>query len=607
MKKEQSSLFQKRIKIFIVFIILIFTCLIGRLFYLQIIQSQKYQTLADDNRINIQLLLGNRGIIVDRKNKPIAINKKIYQAVFYKKDNPQYETALEQAKEILGLTSHTFKKIGRQIQNTPAHIPITLKQNLTWPEIAQLEINNLLLPGVRVEVSQKRFYPLEDAAASITGYVSAPKEKEAILDASLKLPGALTGKSGVEHFYENSLQGDTGQQEIEVDARGRPVRFLSTVPPLNGRTIKLTIDEALQKYVYEQLAQHKSAAAVVLDIHTGEILALVSYPSYDPNIFSTGITQDAWQSLLKDPQQPLINKTISGLYSPASLFKLIVALAALEQDPKNVHQQYNCPGHIEVGNHKFHCWKKHGHGPISFTEALAQSCDVYFYELAKKIGHKNIIAMANKVGFNRQLGIDLPNEKKGLVPTPQWKKVTKKEGWYLGDTILLSIGQGSLLSTPLQWAVLMAQIANGGKLITPYIVEHPTKDKQRIQHLGIKKEHLNTILHALTLTINRPGGTGYRSRIPIPEYKMGGKTATAQVRRISLKERREGIRRGDNIDWALRDNSLFMGFAPTHKPQFAAAVIIEHGGWGSVTAAPIGRNILQKTQEIFTPLSRERP
>lgn len=324
---------------------------------------------------------------------------------------------------------------------------------------------------------------------------------------------------------------------------------------------------------------------------------MVSVPGFDPDLFYHGISECNWKSLLNGPYKPMVNKAIAGQYSPASIFKVVVALAALEAG-EPIEASYNCPGYHMVGNHRFHCWKKGGHGPVNLYQALIRSCDVYFYYLARRIGEKAIIDMARRLGASQKTLIDLPNEAKGFLADPEWKKRVRKEGWYLGDTILTAIGQAYVLMTPLQMAKMMAQIANGGREVTPHLVKK--KNLNNKGYISLQGRNIRRVLSALSDAVNKPGGTSYRSRIKEEGRYMGGKTGTAQVRRISMAERAKGVRKLDSIPWHLRDNALFVGFAPVHEPRYALAVICEHKGFGGVHAAPIGKLILEETQKIFS-------
>lgn len=597
MAHEKFSIFQKRLHILSVIFFLLFLLLIGRLAHLQIYQSSKYEILSEGNRINLLLVLPPRGNLFDRNGQLIAANKQVFQATINLNQTKDFLTTLEQVASLLSLSSSQLDKIKSQIQNHPRHIPLSLKKNLSWEEVALLELNRLALPGVNVISATQRHYPWQEAIVHITGYVSAPTEEEVIEDASLNLPDAQSGKTGIERIHEEKLKGKYGRREIEVNARGSLIRTLSYEPPLPGQDLFLTIDVDLQKYMYEKLAPYKSATAVVMDIHTGAILAMVSVPGYNPNSLVTGLEPGEWQTLIKHDQAPLTNKAITGLYSPASILKLPVSLASFAHPDIGTSFQTYCNGHMKVGNHKFHCWKKHGHGAVDFRTAMQRSCDIYYYEAGKRMGHQAIYKMANKLGFGKKLGIDLPQEKAGLLPTPQWKRQRFKENWYLGDTILFSIGQGTILTTPLQWVTALAAITNGGYLVTPHVTQSTLPYPK--EYLNIPPAHLNRLVGILDETTNKSGGTGYVSRITMKGFEMGGKTATGQVRHISLAERAAGIRRGDDLPWALRDNSMFIGFAPVHEPKYAIAVLVEHGGWGSQAAAPLGRDILLKTQQIM--------
>jgi len=579
--------------------VILLALIIGRLSVLQLLQADKYRILSDDNRIRTRLILSQRGGIFDRLGRPLAKNTENYQAIIIPEDVENMDEILSKLKNIFELSSEEIQRIKKSIQQKPRFFPTVIKEELTWDQLSKLEVRALELPGVSIEQGFRRQYPLGPAGVHVLGYVSSPSEMEAQKNKMLILPGAKIGKSGLEAYYEESLAGENGKKVVEVDAHGRIVRELGYVPSVMGKDLHLTVDKELQSYILDIFEEQaiESGAAIVLDIHTGEIISLVSVPGFNPDLFYYGIDTKSWQSLLKDPYKPMTNKAIAGKYSPASIFKIIVALAALESG-HSLHEAHFCPGHYQLGNHRFHCWKKEGHGSVDLYQGLVRSCDVYFYHLARKIGEKPIIEMARRFGLIDLTGIDLPNEASGFLADPQWKKRVRKESWYLGDTILTAIGQAYVLNTPIQMAVMMAQIANGGKRVIPHFVKQEmiVDNGQRIL---IKPETMAIVLKALGDVVNAPGGTSYSSRIAETQYAMGGKTGTAQVRRISMKERGQGLRKDKDIPWHLRDNAMFVGFAPIHAPRYVVALIAEHKGFGGMVAAPLGGKILEKVQKIM--------
>ncbi|MEI8320912.1 MAG: penicillin-binding protein 2 [Alphaproteobacteria bacterium] len=596
---SQSSIFTRiRFLIGIQFVILAVVLL--RLFFLQVIYWNHYKILAEDNRTRIRPQFANRGEMLDRWGVPLVTNIRSYDAYIVPDIIPDIPKMVKAVSGILNLSPWAQEEVLKNIKKRPKFFPTLLKEDISWEELSKLELYNTELPGVYAQEGHARNYLLKHEASQIVGYISTPNQQDVQKDKILISPGAKIGKNGLEYQYESSLRGVSGQKIIEVNSRGRSIRELSTIPSQSGQPLKLTIDYDLQKFTGDLLAPYKSSAAVVLDIKTGEILTMVSTPGYDPSAFFHGISRDKWNTLINDPLSPMTNKAISGLYSPGSSFKILIALAALKAGINPKDKVY-CPGHMMLGKHKFHCWrwKQNGHGYVDMERALYESCDVYFYETALKIKEKPMLEMAKLFGIKEKTGIDLPAERAGFIADPEWKKRVKKEAWYPGDTILTSIGQGYVLMSPLQLVTMIAMVANGGHRIRPHLAmeaaEAPSEDT-----LNISPEHLEFVMNALGKAVNDPHGTAYGSRIKIPEFEMGGKTSTAQVRHITMAERQAGLRSDSQIPWHLRDTSIFVAFAPTHAPRYASIVIGEHEGWGSGFAASKTRDILLKTQELMT-------
>lgn len=572
--------------------------IIGRLYILQVLHSEKYAMLSDDNRIRTRSVLPRRGEILDRRGRVLAKNIDNYRVEIIPEDTKDLEGVLERLASILKLGEKELYSIKKSLKQKKRFMPTTVKDALTWDQLSKIEVNTLSLPGVYIVQGYRRHYPLGKSVSHVLGYVSSPNEEEVQNNKTLILPGAKVGKSALEVYYEPTLRGEVGRREVEVDASGRIIREITHSSPAQGQDLHLSLDEDLQAYILELFEEKnvESGAAIVMDIHTGEVLSFVSVPGFDPDVFYHGIDSKSWRNLLQDPYKPITNKVISGQYSPASIFKIIVALAALEEGHL-LEEVYTCPGYHYVGNHKFHCWKKGGHGPLNLYQSLVKSCDVYFYQLARKLGEKPILKMAERFGLKTSTGIDLPGEAVGFLANPQWKKRVRQESWYLGDTILTAIGQAYVLNTPIQMALMMAQVANGGWKVVPTLVKGGKKRKSK--RLRVSSRSLKAVRDALSDAVNTSIGTSFRSRIQNPKHAMGGKTGTAQVRRISMAERVAGIRKDKDIPWHLRDNSLFVGFAPVQKPQYVVAIVAEHKGFGGVVAAPLGGRILEKVQQIM--------
>ncbi|MEQ8196301.1 MAG: penicillin-binding protein 2 [Rhodospirillales bacterium] len=578
------------------------SALAGRLYYLQVVEAERYATLADENRISLRLLPPPRGRIVDRFGKPLAINRQNYRVVLISENTHDIDGTLDQLSRMIPLSEGDRRRILREIRRKRSFVPVTVRENLSWEEVAWIEVNTPDLPGIMIDVGQSRYYPHGESVAHVLGYVAAVSEKEASDEPLLQLPGFRIGKSGIEKTHDLALRGASGSLQVEVNAVGRIIRELSRQEGQSGAEIALTVDLGLQNFVSKRLGE-ESASAVVLDVHNGDILALVSTPAYDPNAFNRGLAADEWKSLITNPRAPLTNKAISGQYPPGSTFKMAVALAALEKGVITPGTHFHCSGSVRLGDAKFHCWKKGGHGTLDLVQAITRSCDVYFYEVAKRTGIDRISAMAKKLGMGQMLKVDLPGELKGLMPTRSWKRTATGTPWQQGETLIAGIGQGFMLATPLQLAVMTARLANGGFAVTPRLTRAVAYSdalapvsQAEFPGIGVSAQNLNIIRQAMARVVNEPGGTAFRSRIRPEEFAMGGKTGTVQVRRISKAEREQGVRKNEDLPWEVRDHALFVGFAPVDNPRYAVAVVIEHGGGGSKAAAPIARDILLEAQ-----------
>ncbi len=594
---DRYKLFTRRVLVVGGAKVLLLSALAGRLYQLQVLDSSKYAMLAEDNRINMRLLPPTRGLIFDRTGEPLAVNRQNYRVLMVSERTGSTETTLDQLDIILHLTDSERKRVAREVQRNRSFVPVVVRENLSWDEVAQIEFNAPDLPGISIDVGESRDYPAGEALSHVIGYVSAVTEREQqeSNDSVLGLPGFRTGKKGIEKALDKRLRGRAGNVQLEVNSVGRVIRELARDEGEPGANHVLTIDAELQRFVNERL-QGQSGAVVVMDIHNGDILALVSTPGFDPNAFARGLTNAEWQALLNNPLGPLNNKAISGQYPPGSTFKMMTALAGLETGAINSESRIFCGGSVELGDTRFHCWLRGGHGSVNLTQALAQSCDCYFYEVAKRAGMEKVGDMALRYGIGTELGIGIPGEKGGLVPTRQWKVATFGQGWQQGETLIFGIGQGYILATPLQLAVMTARLANGGYAVTPRLLREGSDGKATFPKMKTSAEHLRHVLEGMDAVTNSQRGTAYRSRIVDPEMAMAGKTGTSQVKRITQAERDSGKRREEDVPWHLRHHALFVGFAPVGKPRYACAVIVEHGGGGSKTAAPIAHDVLLETQ-----------
>jgi penicillin-binding protein 2 len=578
------------------------SALVGRMYYLQVIESSRYKTLAEDNRISFRLLAPPRGRIVDRFGVPIADNQQNYRVVLVPEQTGDVEETLLRLGRIIPIREAEKKRILREVHRSRGFVPVTLRENLSWEDVAHIEVNTPDLPGVMIDVGQSRYYPFAGEMAHILGYVAAVSEGETKGNPLLELPGFRIGKSGVEKVYDLALRGAGGSSQVEVNAFGRVIRELKRSEGQPGTRLQLTIDAGLQQMTSRRLGE-KSGSVVVMDVHSGDVLAMVSTPGFDPNAFNKGLSNEQWNDLISNDRAPLTNKSIAGNYAPGSTFKMMVALAALEKGVISAESEIFCTGKTKLGTATFHCWKKGGHGIVNLNKGISQSCDVYFYEVARRTGIDRIGEMARRFGFGAKLGLDLPGERAGLIPSDKWKKAVIGAPWQQGETLLAGIGQGYVLTTPLQLAVMTARLANGGVAVSPHLTRNivsaegvlPRQDKMPVD-IGIVPGHLALIREAMETVVNAPTGTAYRARIKQPEFTMAGKTGTAQVRRITKQERDTRVIKNAELPWRQRDHALFVGYAPIAAPRYAVSVVIEHGGGGSSVAAPIGRDVLEEAQ-----------
>lgn len=577
----------------------LFGGLAARLWQLQLRDGATYQLLADDNRINQRLTVPPRGVITDRRGRPLAINAPTYRVRVVREQARDLRRVLEALAEIIALDS---KRIEEVLQIAKLHrpfVPITVREDLSWDEVARIAVRGPELPGVLLDSGLLRQYPHGAVTAHVVGYVGpvAPPEVERDSDPLLKLPDFRIGKSGIERVYDRELRGRAGLSRVEVNVIGREIREIDRKEGEEGADLQLSIDLDLQRYCMERLADQEAAAAVVLEVTTGAVLAMASVPTYDPGAFAGGLSAALWRQLADDPRHPLVNKCIRGQYPPGSTFKMVTAMAALEAGLATPTTEVFCPGFMSLGNARFHCWKSHGHGRIGLVQALAQSCDVYFYELARRVGIDALAAMARRFGFGSTLGIDLPGEKPGLVPDSRWKRERLGQPWQKGETLVCGIGQGFVTATPLQLAVMTARLCNGGREVHPWIVRgphaHVSDGKGRpAPSLGFNRAHLELVLKGMFEVVNGPRGTAKASALPLPGVFMSGKTGTSQVRRISKAERATGAHKRKDRPREERDHALFVAYAPHDRPRYAVAVIIEHGESGAKAAAPVARDIM---------------
>jgi len=589
--------------------IIIFTGIIARLFSLQVSENKKYLTLSDKNRIREWKLPPTRGDIVDYFGNVIAGNLKVYQLHIIPEQVENFNYLISRLKTLLNLSDKKIDKIVKLKNKMKPWESIIVSENLSWSDF--LKINNFLydLVGVKPVMTISRNYPFSDVYTHILGYVSQPNEEEILANEIVQerfVPGMKIGKLGLEKTLENYLIGTNAIQRYEVNAYGKRINQLEHQKGKQGLRIRLTVDTEIQK-ACGKLLNDRAGSISVMDIYTGDIIAMYSSPSYDPNKFLFGISNDDWALIRNNPLKPLINKTLSGLYSPGSTIKPIVALSALENKIVSPNFKVKCTGKMELYGQTFHCWKEKGHGFMSLKNAMKQSCDTYFYEVARLLGVDRLNVTAEKFGLGKKvLGDYYDYEKSGLFPNTKWKKNNLGKGWVLGETLITGIGQGYTQTTPLQLCLMTAQIANGGYSIKPRIVVNndpmsleEAKSKLQEENLHgqekkLFKDHKNIkiVQEAMFSSTNELYGTSYKSRIDNPKYQFAGKTGTAQVKRISMRERELDLKI-EQIPYKDRDHALFVAYGPYVNPRYALSIIVEHGGSGSRTAAPIAKELFK--------------
>jgi len=583
--------------------------LLGRMRYMQVDQADQYRMLADENRINIRLLPPARGMIFDRKGVLLAGNEQNYGIVIVREDAGDLDETIARLSKIVALDPDETQKALREIQRRSAFVPVTIADRVTWEDIAQVAVNAPALPGVTPEVGLSRIYPLSDDFAHILGYVGPVSDfdlsKIDDQDPLLQIPRFQIGKTGVEAKLERSLRGSAGTRRIEVNAVGRVMRELDRREGEPGANVQLTVDNGLQNLVQARLGD-ESAAAVVLDTRNGDVLAIGSTPSFDPNKFVHGISVADYRALLENDHRPLANKTVQGTYPPGSTFKIVTALAALEEGVVSLDETVQCHGFVEVGSRRFHCWKRGGHGKVDLVGSLRESCDVYYYDIAERVGIEKISAMARRLGLGERHSLPLSGIAQGLVPTKAWKVENRSADWVVGDTLNAGIGQGFVLASPLQLAVMTARLSSG-KAVSPRLIRSVDGIETPLEtapDLDINPDHLAAVRRGMYEVVNARKGTAGSSRIQADGALMAGKTGTSQVRNITKAERERGVIRNEDLPWERRDHALFVCYAPHDAPQIAVSVVVEHGGGGSSVAAPIARDImLQALYGGLPPLS----
>ena len=627
---KKSNTINRRMFIFAVAKAVIFFGIVGRLFSLQITENKKYLTLSDKNRLREARLPPIRGEFQDYFGKRIAKNLTVYQLHVVPEQVEDFKTLMVRLKDILNFSNAHLENLVKKKNRQKPWETLIISENLTWDEFTKINFYLHELSGVRPVLTVGRNYPYDETYTHVLGYVAEASVDDLIKNEIIKqrnVPGLRVGKTGLEKALEHELIGTNGIRRFEVNAYGKRINQIDYEEGEQGKNIKLTIDTEIQKFTKE-LLKDKAGSISVMDIYTGEIIAMNSSPSFDPNLFLYGIDKDSWKKIKEDPLNPLVNKTVSGLYSPGSTIKPIVALSALENDIISPNFKVNCKGHkhpLELYGQKYHCWKKQGHGYMSLKNAIKQSCDTYFYEASRLLGVDRLNETARKFGLGDKVLGNYFNERKGVVPSTKWKKEAIGQKWYLGETLINGIGQGYMQTTPLQLCLMTAQLANGGHKIYPKVIVDKNQesvisiqnkmklaseniveesnllsatekffgsDKKKYPALYRNQENVKFILDAMFRSTNEIYGTSFSSRIEDPKYQFAGKTGTAQVKRITEKERELDLETSQ-IPYRERDHAWYVAFGPYKNPRYAASILVEHGGSGSSTAAPIAKKLFK--------------
>jgi penicillin-binding protein 2 len=569
-----------------------------KLYRVQVEDGAKYATLADSNRISARLVAPARGRILDRFGQVLAGNTLNWRALLLAEQTTDIASTLDAFSRLVALDDHDRARIDRELKHNRRFIPITVKEFLDWDDMAKIEVHAPDLPGVFVEVGTTRHYPFGPDLAHIVGYVAPPSEQDLGDDPVLALPGIRVGRAGVEQFREEALRGEAGEVQMEVNSVGRVIRELDRTEGKTGDAVGLTIDADLQRTVLGRLTD-LAASAVVMDCTNGEVLAMTTTPSFDPSLFDSGVSEKQWIEWTSNRKTPLINKATAGVYPPGSTFKMAVGLAGLRAGSITEHDRISCPGYIDVGDTRFHCWKKHGHGSLDLHGGLKNSCDVFFYEVARRTGMDAIAALCAEFSLGVDTGIDLPGARRGLIPTPAWRR---KHGhaWNLGDTIVSGIGQGYIQATPLQLATYVSRIATG-RAVVPHVtrlIDETLQSGTKPEDwpvLDVPESALQVVRGGMYAVVNEPGGGAPHARLDIPGVQLAGKTGSSQVRRVSRWAREHGHFNSLSLPWEFRPHALFVCFAPYDAPRYAIAVVVEHGNAGADVAAPLARDIMRDT------------
>jgi penicillin-binding protein 2 len=569
--------------------------LAAKLYVVQVVEGARYTTLADENRISARLVAPPRGRVLDRFGEVLGGNRLNWRAVLIAEQTDDVGYTIDNFSRLVPLGEHDRSRIEREVHHHRRFIPVMVREFLTWEEMARIEVNAPDLPGIVVDLGTTRTYPFKETVAHVVGYVAPPSEGETGDDPMLALPGIRVGRAGLERYHDLVLRGQAGAIQLEVNAVGRVIRELDRREGTQGHDVGTSLDLELQQSVLNRLGD-ESASAVVMDCRNGEVIAMATNPSFDPSLFNSGVSQAQWVEWTSNRRAPLINKAAAGLYAPGSTFKMVVALSGLEAKVISPYDRVNCPGFIDVGDTRFHCWRKEGHGSLDMHGGLKNSCDVYFYEVARRSGMDRMAAMANRFGLGVDLDIELPGARPGLVPTRAWRMGHGK-AWNIGDTIVHGIGQGFTQVTPLALATMAARIATG-RAVQPHLTRTIGGVMQRgvrpedWPSVGLPERELKIVREGMFAVVNEPGGTAPFARLPPEAHaQLAGKTGSSQVRRVSREQREHGFK-SETLPWEFRPHALFVAFAPYDAPRYALSVVVEHGNAGAAAAAPLARDIM---------------
>lgn len=586
-ERESKRQFTRRAALAGVTQMLGFGVLGWRLFQLQVLDEGRYIPLADENRTSLQVLIPKRGRILDRNGVVLADNEETFRVTLTPALAGDVRDVLTRLSRLLPLRQDEMETVLRRARRQSRNTPITVAQDIPFDVLARINLFAPQLPGVRTDVAWRRRCRAGHAAGHVVGYVGSLERPGIDDDALERMPGMRFGKSGVEAGLEQELRGDGGVVKIEVDAKGRMKRNLEMRDPVPGRDVTLTIDMGLQTRVYDRLRHERRASCVVLDVEGGDIIALASHPAYDPADVTDGTSEQTWARLVSAAEKPLLNRAIGGVYPPGSTFKIVTALAGLHMGAIKPGERISCSGKYHLADQRYRCWNRSGHGPVALHEALRESCDVYFFELARRLGIDAIADMARLLGLGQVYSCGLPQQTAGIVADPDWKRGRFGTGWFGGETLIAGIGQGYMLATPLQLAVMTARVASG-RLVEPNLIRYSNRPRSvNFPPLGLDARKLATVRAALKAVVNEPSGTGHNAQLPGGLPLVAGKTGTSQVHAASAEVAQ------DALPWHHRDHALFVGYVPADRPRYAVSAVVEHGGTGGTVAAPLVRDVMQ--------------